>query len=125
MDKTDGNGHGVFLIEVRDDDGNDATVYDALITAPSYEAAVTRLWTHLFEQYPADQSDGGDGTFHPCTCHCPHRTDEGICDRCQETWECSHGGLIVSDAFWQYPTVDAAHQGRKRYHALIDLTDPA
>lgn len=73
------------------------------------------------EWYPDDEGDGGDGTFHGCDCRCPHRPAE-VCARCRETWECSHGGLLVSDAFWEYPTLEAAHQGRKSYHHLIDLT---
>jgi hypothetical protein len=73
------------------------------------------------EWYPDDEGDGGDGTFHGCDCRCPYRPAE-VCARCRETWECSHGGLLVSDAFWEYPTLEAAHQGRKSYHHLIDLT---
>src|SRR5262249_45958270 len=93
-----------YLIEVRDSDGNDCTVFDALVTAASKEEESAKLWRHLEEAYPDDESDGGFGTFHACDCWCDHFVGNGvpgkqvgICEDCQDTWECSHGGLVTNE----------------------------
>src|SRR5918996_1450945 len=105
----------VFLFEVRDSDGNDTIVYDALITALTEEEATATLWRYLATRYPDDESDGGFGTFHACDCVCPHRA-QTLCPACRTSWECDHGGLLVSEMAWSYPTLDTAHRARKRYH---------
>ena len=50
-----------YLFEVRDSDGNDCTVFDAVVAAESREQATEILWKHLTETYPDDESDGGFG----------------------------------------------------------------
>ena len=116
-----------YLIEVRDSDGNDCTVYDALVTAPTRDAASAKLWARLEEWYPTDEGDGGFGTYHTCDCRCEHSTrDEALCDGCAQTWECSHGGLTTNEDggdVEEYATVAAARQAHASYHSLIDLTE--
>jgi hypothetical protein len=78
-----------WLFEIRESDGNDCNVFDAIVSADSRKEASVKLWKHLASAYPGDESDGGYGTFHPCTCEIP----EGEEDR----WECSHGGLLTNE----------------------------
>ena len=66
-----------YLFEVRDSDGNDCTVFDAVVAAESREQATEILWKHLTETYPDDESDGGFGTFHACDCACEHFVGNG------------------------------------------------
>lgn len=116
-----------YMFEVRDSDGNDCTVYDVIVAAESREAASDTLWAHAAKMYPHDESDGGFGTYHACDCVCEHRK-RMVCDRCRETWECTHGGLTTNEdaegAYGpqEYATHDAAFAARATYHALIDLT---
>jgi hypothetical protein len=117
-----------YVFEVCDSDGNDVTVYDAIVTADTRELAAAKLWEYLDEAYPGDVSDGGVGTVHPCDCHCEHRKGS-ICERCHDAWECSHGGLLTNEDAdgpygpQEFDTVMEALDARRRYYSLIDLTD--
>lgn len=102
-----------YTIELRDSDGNDCTVYDVLVTAETPEKALDQVWDMIRKEWPKDEEDGGDGTYHPCDCVCDHRK-RSVCDRCQDGWECSHGGLLVG-------TPEEGNQ-HAVYHSLIDLT---
>ena len=123
-----------FVIEVRDTDGNDCTVYDAVVYAPDKAAASERLWAELRSWYPEDEGDGGYGTFHTCNCECEHGCSPWEDDapgheagRC-EHWECSHGGLVTDEdgdgAPAEYQTRDEAMAAHRIYRSLIDLSDP-
>lgn len=125
-----------FLIEVRDSDGNDCTVYDAIVQAPDKAAASTRLWAELGSWYPDDEDDGGYGTYHACTCECEHGCSPWDDDapghkagRCGDTgWECSHGGLLTDEdsdgAPREYATEAKVRAVvRRRGRRLIDLTE--
>jgi hypothetical protein len=119
-----------YFFEVRDSDGNDCTVFDALVTARDREQASAKLWEYLHAEYPGTEDDGGYGTFHPCDCVCEdHGREIAYCDECQEGWECSHGGLLTNEdcdgpyGVQEYATVEEAMGARARYHSLIDLTE--
>ena len=117
-----------FLIELRDSDGNDCTVYDVLIEAKDDEEAYAILDKYIEEEYPGDESDGSFGTFHPCVCECEHGTkSEPLCEECSEDRECSHGGLLYGETGYQgfeaFDTYEQAYEARARYHTLIDLTE--
>lgn len=121
-----------YIAEVRDSDGNDCTVYDALIAAESRDAASDKLWKYLEAAYPEDESDGGFGTYHPCDCVCDHNASPWDDDakghetgRCgDQGWECSHGGLLTDEpeTFAEYDTKVEARAEHAPYHILIDLT---
>lgn len=85
-----------YLFEVRDTDGNDTTVYDAIVEADNQENASDKLWAHLKRCYPKDESDGGFVTFHTCDCSCEHSTSE-VCEECRGGWECCHGGILTNE----------------------------
>ena len=101
-----------FTIEVRDSDGNDCTVYDYVVQANTPDAALDAVWASVREDYPDDEEDGGDGTYHPCDCVCDHRK-RSVCARCRDTWECSHGGLLIGEP---EPGDTSA-----RYHIRVEL----
>ena len=117
-----------YLIEVRDSDGNDCSVFDAIVFAESRDAASARLWRFLEERYPDDEGDGSYGTYHACNCACEHRKTK-ICARCADAWECSHGGITTNeDAAGAYgpqefATLADARAAHAKYHELIDLSD--
>ena len=120
-----------WIFEVRDSDGNNSTVFDAIVSAETRELASDKLWAYLKEAYPNDESDGGYGTYHACDCACPHRK-KTICSRCSDSWDCSHGGLFTNEDCdgpygpQEYPTAVEARDAYKRltyYHSLIDLTE--
>jgi hypothetical protein len=109
----------IYTIEVRDSDGNDCHVYDLLVEAVSKDAAQDAAWAWVRAEWPKDDEDGGDGTFHPCDCECKHgfgvgvdhETEDDDCD--PSMWECSHGGVLVGE-------VEEGDQSA-RYHTVIDL----
>ena len=123
----------VFLFEVRDSDGNDCTVYDVIVTASTRDEASKKLWVHLAEMYPDDESDGGYGTFHACDCACEHTVGNGmtpvvgVCDRCRDSWECSHGGLLTNEDVGgeygpqRFATFDAARAAHRTYRQLVEV----
>ena len=41
-----------YIIEVRDSDGNDCTVFDALVSARTRDRALDKVWAYLEEMYP-------------------------------------------------------------------------
>ena len=114
-----------YLLELRDSDGNDCTVYDIIVEAADQDSALDRAWSEIMKDYPDDEEDGGYGTFHPCDCECEHGVNPYQCEQeCDgDQWECSHGGLLLNDhnvkSFETYAEALAAHA---RYHCLIDLT---
>lgn len=121
-----------YLIELRDSDGNDVSVYDLLIEAKSQEKAFDKADAYMVETWPDDESDGNLGTFHPCHCvcehgfprdgiDCPHFDDGNDCDT--STWECSHGGLLLSEKPQSYSTHKLAMLDHSIYHCLVDLTE--
>ena len=116
-----------YIVEVQDSDGNDCTVYDALVQAPNRETAVERVFTEWVEvEYPFDEEDGGYGTYHPCDCRCGHYKALEDCEAgCSDSWECSHGGLLVSEPeeAKEYPTEEEARACLVPYHSLIDLSE--
>lgn len=113
-----------YLIGVLDSDGNDCSVFKALVTAEGQEAALARVCAYVEKAYPKDEWDGGYGTYHPCNCACEHRK-RSVCARCRDEWECSHGGILIDDVnVEEYATVEEAMGARARYHGLIDLTVP-
>lgn len=117
-----------YVFEVRDSDGNDCTVFDALVEAKTFELASSRLWRHLAECYPDDESDGGYGTFHACDCKCDHGRPPFDCEHCAETWECSpHGGLLTNEDDVPAPLVFATEAEARAhlayYHSLIELVE--
>ena len=116
-----------FLFEVRDSDGNDCTVFDVIVSAESREKASEKLWKHLDESFPDDESDGGFGTFHACDCACEHRKTM-VCAKCADSWECSHGGLLTNEDAdgeagpREFATFEDADAERSRFHVFVDLT---
>ena len=113
-----------FMIELRDSDGNDCTVSDVLVSAESKDAALDAFWAWVKKEYPGDEEDGGEGTYHPCDCICPHRKTR-VCERCRETWDCSHGGLLIdAENIDEFSTEEDAREAHRRltyFHTLIDL----
>lgn len=125
----------IYIAEVRNSDGNDVEVLDVLIAAVDRAAAHAQLRAWMAETWPRDESDGEDGTYHPCDCVCEHvaraRARRGshvatsrLCMRCARTWECSHGGLLIAAeaALEEYATLDAARANLRAYHRCVDLT---
>lgn len=123
-----------YLIELRDSDGNDCSVDDILVEAESPERALDKAWEYVKETWPEDEEDGGFGTYHPCDCECEHATTTlaslkdretpitGVCDDCRDSWECSHGGVLLSEEPEEYETVAQARAAHATYHGLVDLT---
>lgn len=126
-----------YLIELRDCDGHDCadTVYDLLVEALTKDAAVGQAYAYIEKKWPDDESDGGEGTFHPCDCQCDHFVGNGvpgkqvgICDECMNSWECSHGGVLLDTfSIEEYESYTAVLSSRNRsairtYHVLVDLT---
>ena len=120
-----------YLIRLDDCDGNDNRVYDVLIAAQSTREALDKAWKYVKEEYPEDEEDGSYGTYHPCHCECehglpaqeaeePHKGRTKYCD--PEMWDCSHGGVVLSEEVREYPTVEKARKARLVYHTLVDLT---
>ena len=119
----------IYLFEVTDCDGNDASVFDALVSADTREAASAKLWAYLDKAYPGDESDGGYETFHPCDCSCEHRKTM-VCAQCVDKgWLCEHGGLLTNEdrdgdyGPRAFPDYESANEARAFYHGLIDLTE--
>lgn len=128
-----------YVAEVRDSDGNDCTVFDAVIAARDREHAVERLWDHLESRYPDDESDGGYGSYHPCSCaewckqdggstnDCAAHTPDGDPDAdCKTAEGCDgHGGITTPepDQYQEFETEAEARAAMSRYHSQIDLTD--
>lgn len=132
-----------YLAEVRDSDGNDCTVLDVLMSAPTRGQAFDRLWQWVDKEYPDDEHDGSAGTYHTCDCECehsrlarhesyrlriPHSSGDGICADCTDSWECSHGGLLlpeysVPEMLPEFATYKEARAAHTTYHTLVDLTD--
>ena len=110
-----------YTVDVMDSDGNDVTVYDVLVTAPSAIDARDQVFTWVESQWPDDESDGDWGTYHPCDCQCDHTVGNGtpgkqvgVCDACQETWDCpAHGGVLIGE-----PELGNSAVG---YHTRVDL----
>lgn len=128
-----------YIIEIRDSDENDCTVYEALVQALGREEAVDRIFAEWVEvEYPDDESDGDYGTFHACNCECEHGAAVGDCDgeddekrelarqSCSDSWECSHGGLLVSEPeeVEEYHTEQEARAHLASHRILIDLSEP-
>ena len=110
-----------YVIELRDSDGNDTTVYDLLIEAETKDTALDKAWKFVEEEWPNDEHDGGEGTYHPCDCACEHEKSE-VCDDCWDGWECSHGGLLLDPYnVEEYPTHALAKQACSVYHNQIEL----
>ena len=119
-----------YVIEVRDSDGNDCTIYDVIAQATSAEDARDKVFARFAKMYPEDEEDGGMGTYHACHCECEHGEPLGQCtesDDCDpSTWECSHGGILVDDSDDSeraYPSRAAALGTCRPFHILIDLTN--
>lgn len=116
-----------YLATLRDSDGNDCTVYTLIIEASDRQGASDKAWKWIDAEWPDDEGDGGYGTFHPCDCVCDHQSltpeEGGICDRCLDGWECSHGGLLMEETqdFEEYPNHDAALAQVPNYHQHIIL----
>ena len=111
-----------WLVEVRDSDGNDCTVYDVQVGADTAGSALEAVWAWVNETWPEDEEDGCQGTYHPCDCECEHGINpwedelpSGSPHKCRDRWECSHGGVLVGD-----PELAGEHVP---YHLLIDLTE--
>ena len=109
-----------FTIEVRDSDGNDCTVYDYVVQAETADAARDAVWASVREDYPDDEEDGCDGTYHPCDCICEHtipggttRFERNVCEDCDDNWECSHGGLLIGEP--------EPGDTSSRYHIRVEL----
>lgn len=114
-----------YMFELRDSDGNDCTVYDVIVEAAFKDEAVGKVFAWIQTEYPGDEEDGDFGTYHPCDCECDHGVAPHDCEQgCGDSWECSHGGLLVSEDADEYPTLAAARDAHKRdryYHSLIEL----
>lgn len=75
-----------YYIEIRESDGNDCTVYDAVIEANNRDDAdyiVSRHFDALAEEKNWD-SDGDSGYYFPCDCEAPEEPtdDPAECDQC-------------------------------------------
>jgi len=104
-----------YLIEVRDSDGNNCTVYDVIVSVPTRESALDAVMDHVTEMYPDDEPDGGYGTFHACDCHLYNEGSDG---------DCSHGGVLIDDYNVEiYATRAQAMAARSISHVLVDLTN--
>jgi hypothetical protein len=122
-----------YLFEVRDSDGNNCFISDAIVEAPTLNKASEALWEYLAEIYPTDDNDGGYGTFHACDCECEHASPVApICDECSDHWECSHGGLLTNEDCGdteygpkEFATYSDARAARKTtyFHSLIELLE--
>ena len=112
-----------FVTELRDYDGNDCTVYDLLIKAETKDAALDKAWEFIKNEWPNDEGDGGEGTFHPCDCRCEHMRRLEDCEACQDAGgECSHGGLLLGTYnVEEYPTRALAKKACAIYHNQIEL----
>jgi hypothetical protein len=135
-----------YLIELRDSDGNDCSVYDLLIEATDQDSALAKADAFIEEEYPDDESDGNGGTFHPCECaawcakdhsiakanRCPAHggtdetgeTDDDEESDCKTAERCEgHGGLLLADEPETFDTYDDVRAAHRFYHSLVDLTE--
>lgn len=74
-----------YIFELRESDGNDCTVYDAIVEADSSKQALALLADDLDSRAKAKdwESDGNYGYFFPCDCEQPGEPlDELPCDSC-------------------------------------------
>lgn len=114
-----------WRVELRDSDGNDCWVYDCLVMADCADSAYDKVYSAIMKDFPDDESDGCEGTFHPCTCECDHGLKLGECeeDECADASDyCDgHGGLLLDEAEGPFETEEEAKASM--YHSLIVIED--
>jgi hypothetical protein len=97
-----------YIVEMRDSDGNDCTVYDVILIAESAEAAEALVLTHFDKQAESRgwESDGDRGWYYPCDC----AEDSDGCD--------GHGGITLGDPeeFASLEAAAAEHKANRYYH---------
>jgi hypothetical protein len=95
-----------YLVTFQESDGNDCTVYDAVVEADNEDAAYGRVCDAIEAQMKRDgtpyEDDGDFGFYFDCGGEC-----EGECD--------GHGGIVMREAV-AYATLEEAEAGRSRYH---------
>lgn len=103
-----------YIVEIRESDGNDCTVYDCIVDAHSEQDAFDRVYAHFDERAEHEdwENDGGEGWYFPCDC-----TDADA-DACE-----GHGGLMIGDAeeFASRADAEHAHATITYYHSLYVL----
>lgn len=102
-----------YLAEIRESDGNDCTVYDAIVEADSQEAASDKLHKEIEAAWANLESDGGFGYFFPCDCP---ESEDGYSD-------CSHGGILAPEpeGYEAYETFEKARDARRIYHCRFNF----
>ena len=106
-----------YIVEIRESDGNDCTVYDCIVEAESHEDAFNKVYDHFSARAAAEgwESDGGEGWYFPCDC------DDYICD---PDYECEgHGGIVIGEPeeFASYADAMCSHTKESYYHSLYTV----
>lgn len=92
-----------YLIVWHETDGNDATVYDTVVSAKSKDAAVDKLLDSQMASWPDAESDGDSGLLFACDC--PEDTEN--CD--------GHGGTIIRE-IRSFRSLAQAREAMAFYH---------
>ena len=104
-----------FSVTFHETDGNDCTVYDTVVEAETEDEAFGKVADSLEKTLTADgrgfEDDGDCGFYFDCDCEIP----EGD----ENTWECSHGGIVMREAE-RFEGEEGAEAAHLFYHCRYD-----
>lgn len=103
-----------YIVEIRESDGNDCTVYDCIVEAESHDDALNKIYEHFDARAEREgwESDGGEGWYFPCDC------DDDNSDACE-----GHGGILIGEPeeFASYDDAMGSHTKESYYHTLYTI----
>lgn len=106
-----------YLVEIHVSDGNDNTIYDAVVDAENREAAENKLRIQIEKNNDGNWEGSDPDGYRVEESGC----DEGICNICPRVEDCDGPAYIITTIYAEdaeeYAAVEEANNHRRPYHS--------